>query len=296
MHAFELGRDVHDMNLVAQKLSWEIGIVILLCVVVFIGLHMFRRAFGAPVREIEGEPPPPAAKRLERYELGARLYHWGNSVILVLLIWSGAAFFFPGLIFPLASYVGVSWLLAHEILAGIFIVFVILHILSAIFRTGLRQMWFGRGDGRDLARRIRYYSGGSAALSKYAKFDIIQKIYHALLAIFALVMIVTGVSLFLSSEVFMTLNPDWMRWQRILHDIFAFLFAAVIIGHIYLRLIRSRWPTLAAMVTGEISDEDFEREHDWRRWQPSVTESRTQSLGAAATVHSPENKNGDEND
>lgn len=268
MHVFDFGSDVHELGLVAQKLSWEAGIFILLLAVIFIGLHLLRRAFGPPDRAPAEKAPPPGVGRVERYELGARLYHWGNFVVLLLLLVSGAAFFFAGWLPPLKPWAGISWLLVHEILAGLFIALLILHIVFSIVRTGLGAMWFGRGDGRDLARRAGYHFGGSAPLPRTGKYDVAQKIYHLLLAIFAVVMIATGISLFLNAEVFTSLGHGWMRWQRILHDIFAFLFAAVIIGHVYLRLLRPRWPALRAMITGWISRDEFERDHDWKRWQP----------------------------
>jgi cytochrome b subunit of formate dehydrogenase len=288
MHLFDVGRDFYSGGFLEQKLAWEIGIAVLFLVMAFIGLHMLRRAFGTPVRESDGEPPPRTAVRFQRYELGARLYHWGNFVVIALLLWSGAAFFFPSMVFPLLPYVGFSWLWVHVVLAWIFIGFLILHILFAIFETGVRQMWFQRGDGHDFAQRLRYYFGGGRSLPKYGKFDIVQKIYHAFLTVFALVMIITGVSLFLDSMIIARMGDEWLRWQRILHDIFAFLFAAVIIGHIYLRVIRPRWPAFVSMVTGQLSRDDFAREHDWRRWQPHVEESRPQPVGAAVTSPPPD--------
>src|SRR5690625_1590107 len=281
MHFFDFAEDIHSRSLIAQKLSWESGIAILLLVVVFIGWHLLRRAFGRPRRLDNASAPPPSALRFERYEVGARLYHWGNFGVMALLILSGAALFFPSLAFSIKSWLGISWLLAHEVVAGTFIVFLIFHILFAIFETGLRQMWFTPGAGRALAQRLRFYSGGSAFLPREGKYDVIQKIYHALLTLFALVMIGTGVTLFLSAEVIVTLDHNWLRWLRILHDIFAFLFTAVILGHIYLRLLPSRWPEVAAIITGKISRRDFERQHDWRRWQPPVKEHRPEAVGAA---------------
>lgn len=270
MTLFEWGKDAHHLDVTAQKLSWEAGTVILLGVVVFIGLHLFRRAFGPPVRKSEGAPLSESVQAVERYELGARLYHWGNFFVLALLLLSGGAFFFRGWLPSLKPFLGLTWLLAHEILAGIFIALLILHIIVSIFRTGLRSMWFGRGDGRDLAHHVRYYSGRSTALPKTGKYDVIQKIYHALLVVFAVVMIVTGISLFLNAETFTTLGHDWMRWQRILHDLFAFLFAAVILGHIYLRLLRPRWPALKSMFTGKLPREDFNARHDRHQWAPEA--------------------------
>lgn len=271
MWFFDEARDYYTASPVAQKLSWEIGVAVLFLVVAFIGYHLLRRAFGTPQYSAEGAAPPAGAARFPRYAVGGRLYHWGMFGVMVLLLLSGAAFFFPGGVFSLNGAIGVPWLLLHVIFAWIFIAFVLVHIGYAIFDTGLHNMLFQAGDGRDLATRVKYYLGSHAALPKTGKFDVFQKVYHLLLILFALVMVATGISLFLSSEMFATLNGDWLRWQRLLHDIFAFLFLAVIVGHIYLRLVRARRAKLVSMVTGSLSREAFEREHDWAAWQPEST-------------------------
>lgn len=287
MRLFDPGLDFYSEQFLPEKLAWEIGLAIIALAIVFIGLHILRRAFGRPSYQSEGRAstPPLHAIRLERYTLGARLYHWANFVVIALLLWSGAAFFFPGVMFPLFPYAGFSWLGLHVVLAWTFIALLIFHIAFSIFDTGLHNMWFWRGDGSDLAARLRFYLAGRHALPKYGKYNAFQKIYHAFLAIAALVMIATGISLFLSSWLLDNIGHDWLRWQRLLHDIFAFLFAAVIIAHIYLRIVRTRWPTFVAMISGRLSRRDFTREHDWRQWQPLVLsnpEARPASLSAAA--------------
>lgn len=274
MWFFERGRDYYTSLPVAQKLAWEVGVALLFLVVAFIGFHLLRRAFGLPAYEGREGMPPAAVTRFRRYTVGARLYHWGLFGVMVLLLISGAAFFFPGGVFSLNATIGMPWLLLHVIFAWVFIAMVVVHIGYAIFDTGLRNMLFHGGDGHDLARRVSYYLGGHRNLPKHGKFDVLQKTYHLLLIIFALVMIVTGVSLFLSSEVLATLDANWLRWQRLLHDVFAFLFLAVIIAHVYLRLLGRRRAKLAAMLTGDLPRAAFEREYDWRRWNPELPRGR----------------------
>lgn len=271
MWLFEQARDYYTSSPLAQKLSWEAGAALILLVIAFIGFHLFRRAFGTPnYEETDRSDPPGAATTFIRYTAGGRLYHWGIVVVITFLLLSGAAFFFPGSLFSLEAATGFSWLLLHVVLAGIFIVFVLAHIAYAIFDTGLYNMRFHRGDGRDFTQRARFYLGGSERLPKHGKFDVFQKTYHLFLILFALVMIVTGISLFLSSELLATLEGNWLRWQRLLHDVFSFLFLAVIAGHVYLRLLGKRRAKLTSMVTGQLSRAAFEREHDWRLWQPDL--------------------------
>lgn len=268
---------------VAQKLAWEVGVALLFLVVAFIGFHLFRRGFGTPNYEAAETTTPAGTKTFNRYAIGGRLYHWGIVGVMVVLLLSGAAFFFPGGVSSPKGATGISWLLVHVIFAGIFIAFVLVHIGYAIFETGLHDMNFHRGDGHDLKRRVGYYLGGHARLPKHGKFDVLQKVYHLLLSLFALVMIATGISLFLNSEMFGTLNADWLRWQRLLHDIFAFLFLAVIIAHVYLRLLGQRRAKLASMFTGDLPRAAFEREHDWRLWQPEPSDKHSSAASAAAT-------------
>ncbi|HWN50098.1 MAG TPA: cytochrome b/b6 domain-containing protein [Xanthobacteraceae bacterium] len=165
---------------------------------------------------------------------------------------------------------GFSWLIFHVALAGLFILGLLAHIVAAIGWADPWSMWFERRDWRDLYMWVRYYLALDVVIPKTGKYDVIQKIYHLCLALLAIVMIATGTSLFLNAEVLAHLDFDWLRGQRLLHDAGAFLFAAFVMGHMYLRLIPSRWPEFVAMFTGWIGREEFERRFDWRRWRPRL--------------------------
>lgn len=270
MHAFDYARDFYTNGFAATRVAWQIGAALLFVVLIFIGSHMLRRALARPMRLAEREPLPTGIRRVERYEWGARLYHWGNFAVIALLIWSGLSFYLPGLMFPLEPYVGFSWLLVHVVLGWTFVGFFILHIIFTIWRTNVGDMWFERRDWHDLGLTIRYYLGLGGAVAKYGKFDVWQKLYHSFLAILAVVMIGTGVGLFLNAELITTVSHEWIRNMRLIHDSGAWAFTAVIVGHIYLRLTVSNWPKLVSMVTGNVSAEQFRSAHDWQRWQPEV--------------------------
>ena len=273
MHIFDYARDFYTNGFTAIRVAWQIGAALLFAVLVFIGFHMLRRAFSRPLRLAEQQPLPSDIRRLERYELGARLYHWGNFAVIALLLWSGLSFYMPGVIFPLQPYVGFSWLIVHIVLGFTFVALFILHIIFAIWRTkNVRNMWFDQRDWRDLGLTIRYYLGLGSPIAKYGKFDVWQKIYHAFLAIVATAMIGTGVGLFLNAELITSISHEWIRNMRVIHDSGAWAFVAVIIGHVYLRLVVSNWPKLVSMITGDVDAGQFRAEHDWQRWQPHVEE------------------------
>ena len=229
--------------------------------------HGWQRAFN--LLEQKGLVRRSFAARVERYELGARLYHWGNAAVLVLLIVTGAGLFVPGLPPP-----GISWLLAHEILASTFIVLLVVHIVTALALTDAASMWRLNGrDGDELRASLRFFFRREPVVPRTGKYDVWQKLYHALLTLLALASIVTGISLFLNTEGFATFGHAWMRWQRLVHDAAAFLFLAFIIGHVYVRLLKLNWPVLRSMFTGTMTRAEFDATRDWRRWQPPAADA-----------------------
>jgi len=256
--------DYYDQLIATQILPGTLKIF-LWSIVLLAGLYMLRRAISLPVL---GESSlPRGTGYVERYEVGARLYHWGGVFILMAgLAASGLALYAPGSMPPAP----VSWLRLHELFAGLFIVGVLLHIGFSLLQGEPRSMWFEREDWRDLARMTGYAFGQKREYPHFGKYDIVQKLYHLLLAILVAVLIFSGSLLTLNAEVLVTLSHNWMRWQRLLHDASSFLIVGMVVMHAYLRLLKANWPTLAAMFTGTISIEYFRRHHDYRRWSPHV--------------------------
>jgi len=244
---------------VAQLLP-ATAICIVLLSVLFIGVHLFRRSWGQPVAT---EPVPyKITHDVSKYELGARLYHWGNFLFLTGLAVSGIALFVPGSLRPLR----VSWLLAHEIFAGLFGGGLLVHILVATRRGEPRSMWFERRDWKDLRTITANFVGRTREYPRFGKYDPWQKLYHAVLTLLSTVMIVTGFYLFLSAEGFTTFTHEWLRWQRLSHDLVAFGFISVTVSHIYFGLIRVNWANLRAMFTGKVSARYFRLRHSPLRW------------------------------
>jgi cytochrome b subunit of formate dehydrogenase len=277
MKFFAYARDFYSNWPLPQKLAWGAAVAGLFLVIVYAGLHLFRRGLGAPVPCDEGAQPPVGVRAFKRWEIGARLYHWGNFLIVLGLIISGISFWFPGLIFSLKLLIGYSWLTFHVVLAGLFILGVLLHVVFAVTRTNPRNMWFERRDWPDLKQLARYYFGLTSGVPKFGKFDVWQKIFHAFVTVLALMVIGSGVNLFINAEQFAALDHAWLRNQRLIHDIGAFLFAAALVGHGYTRLVKLNWPKLLAMFTGTLSWCAFRVAHDWNRWPAEPAEPPTDS-------------------
>lgn len=244
----------------AAQLLPEAAVCIVLLSVLFIGVHLLRRSRGEPLPT--DWPAGGVTHDVRKYEAGARLYHWGNALVLGGLVVSGLALFAPGSLRP----AGVSWLLAHELLAGLFAAGLALHIVRATSRGDRHSMWFERRDWKDLRVIAANFMGRTRQYPRFGKYDPWQKIYHAVLTLLSAVMIFSGASLLLSAEGFAAPGREWLRWQRLFHDLAAFVFIAVAAAHIYFGVIRVNWPNLIAMFTGRLSPGYFRLRHSAARW------------------------------
>lgn len=271
MHPLRTAPDFYDAA-AFQQLAASLALLSFALVGLFIAIHLVRRGFRTPIAT-EGTKLSPAL-RLRKYEIGARLYHWANAGLLTLLAASGVALFRPG------TMPAGPWLLIHEVSAGAFIAALVLHIVVAPQRGSGRTMWFERRDWRDLKLIVRNFFGATSEYPAFGKYDPWQKLYHAWLTVASGAVIFSGTFLVVSAEVWATYSHEWMRSMRLLHDIGAVGFTAVVIGHIYFGVIRVNWPQLISMVTGHWRGASFNRYHDAARWMPpatNVTEVETKS-------------------
>ena len=245
----------------AQQLSSAGAWLLVALAGIVIAVHLIRRSTGHPVSNT------PAAKlspdtRVVRYQGGARLYHWGNTLLVIGLAVTGVALFSPD------SLGRGSWLLMHEVVAVLFVLVLALHIVVAPTRGDGRSMWFDARDVRDLRVIAANFLGRTRNYPAFGKYDPWQKIYHAFLALLAAGLIFSGAYLLLSAEAWATFDHAWMRLMRLLHDVGAFVFIAILIGHVYFGLIRVNWPQLVSMCTGRLRGSSFNLYHDASRWNP----------------------------
>lgn len=260
MPLFRYGRDYYTDAAAQQLLSASVWFLIAL-VGIFVAVHLLRRSSGNPI-STDPAAKLPSDARVLKYEVGARLYHWGNTIAVIALALSGVALFAPG------SLAAAPWLLIHEIGGVAFILLLVLHIVVAPRRGEGRSMWFERRDARDLRIIAANFFGRSRNYPAFGKYDPLQKLYHALLTLFALGVIASGVYLFLSAETWATFSHAWMRGTRLIHDVAGFVFLAIVIGHIYFGIIRVNWSQLVSMCTGRLRGSSFNLYHDAQRWLP----------------------------
>jgi formate dehydrogenase subunit gamma len=260
MSLFRYGRDFYT-DAVAQQLLPAAAWLLVALVGAVVAVHLLRRSAGHPTSSTAAARVAPDA-RILRYQPGARLYHWGNALLVIGLSLSGVALFSPG------SLGRGSWLLLHEVLAALFILALVLHIVVAPARGEGRSMWFEARDIHDLRVMAANFLGRTREYPALGKYDPLQKIFHAFLTLLSAGLVFSGVYLFLNADAWATFSHAWVRIMRLLHDASAFAFIAVLVGHVYFGLIRVNWPQLVSMVTGRLRGSSFNRYHDAARWTP----------------------------
>jgi cytochrome b subunit of formate dehydrogenase len=240
---FRYAEDYYGGQL-AQQILWPAVVLFHLLILLFIGIHLLRRSQGHPVRA--SAVPEGGLK----YQPGARLYHWGNAVLIFVLIVSGAALLVPGSLEPRV----LTWLRTHEIFAAAFVLGLIAHMIVAPRSGEGRSMWFERRDWADVRLIIASFFGRTRHYPETGKYDPFQKLYHALLAVVCGVLVISGAFLFLSAESLATFNHAIIRWMRLLHDVSGMALSGCVLGHIYFGVIPANWPELRAMFTGRVGN------------------------------------------
>jgi Ni/Fe-hydrogenase 1 B-type cytochrome subunit len=239
-------------------------------VVLFMGVHLLRRSRGAPLCQRAASADAFGDHPIRKFEIGARLYHWGNFAFLALLAISGFALLVPGSMKPIV----LSWLRTHEWTAAAFTAGLVIHLVIAPRYGRWKSMWFDGQDWLDLKTILANFLGRTKDYPRFGKYDPLQKLYHVFITLTALAVIATGTFLLFSAEVWTTFSDETMRWMRLVHDCAAASFVAIILGHVYFGLIRVNWPNLLAMFTGQISPRYLRFYHDPRRWKPEAGQPR----------------------
>ena len=202
MSLFRYARD-HYVDETAQQLLPAAGWLLLSLVGLFIAVHLIRRSAGHPVANAPATALPPHAS-VVRYEIGARLYHWGNALLVLGLGFSGVALFAPG---RGERHRG-SWSTKRSRSPSSS--FRPAHRRGASPRRGAIDVVRGE-DARDLRLIAANFLGRTRNYPAIGKYDPLQKLYHAFLTLLAAGMIFSGICLLLSAEAWTTFSHAWMR-------------------------------------------------------------------------------------
>jgi cytochrome b subunit of formate dehydrogenase len=176
-----------------------------------------------------------------------RLFHWATAATMTVL-----------LITSLLPVLGVhfAWYGIHWVAGLILTLFIVLHILRAVFWQRPRTMV-------PVAEDLRAGHAG--------KYTLPQKLMHLGWATAVLVAIVTGLFLLRKAGVPFLERDPYVRsagsWGvlTLLHDLAALLSVFLILVHVYFAIIPEKRAYLRAMLTGWIRRSDLAEEHDLKR-------------------------------
>src|SRR5690348_11656215 len=96
MHFFRYALN-YEGNWLPVQLLTSSALLLIWLSILFAGVNLLYRSFGPPRRINDGNPGVAGKAEFQRYSIAARLYHWGGSLFLILvLLVSGIALFAPG--------------------------------------------------------------------------------------------------------------------------------------------------------------------------------------------------------
>jgi cytochrome b subunit of formate dehydrogenase len=202
--------------------------------------------------------------RVRRHLLIDRIYHWLMAACILILM--GTAFL------PIIGY-KFEWLGLHWTTGVVLSALVLIHIVRAIIWQDLWAMMIDGADIRNGWRALmRAFGGKGHEPGKPGKYKILQKLYHAGIAVLVLSIIGSGLTMLLKID-----TPLWRRnpyvladyeWGYIyvLHGFAAMALITMVMIHVYFALRPDEWQFTRSMLRGWITRREFEEHHDAGRW------------------------------
>jgi formate dehydrogenase subunit gamma len=271
------------------RLPYDWAAAILLFFVAVFAIHFVRRAYRQPPRSGGTHVDVPGDK-VKVFDIVDRLFHWSLFLTLGLVVLSGLSIYSPGTLVPVLTAFGVTGANAsatlfalnlHTDMLWLILGLVIIHICwdLAVNRTG-RDILPTKADISDTMTRTAGFMGfGPKTQPRHGKFDVFMKISHWGMVLCFTALGITGIYLWNPYGLMPAMGPGFENSLRLFHDIFAFLFIGLIIGHVYFAVLPINWPVLRSMTTGSISGDAYNHDYDSSRW-PLKTEKAAPSAPA----------------
>jgi cytochrome b subunit of formate dehydrogenase len=204
------------------------------------------------------------ANRVRRHALIDRVYHWLMAACVLTLM--GTAFL------PIIGY-RFEWLSLHWSTGVGLSALVLIHIVRAVVWQDLWAITIDGADIRNAWRALmRTFDGEGAEPGKPGKYSILQKLYHAGIAVLILSVMTTGLLMLLKID-----TPLWRRnpyvledfewgWIYVVHGFAAMALITMVMIHIYFAMRPDEWVFTRSMFRGWITRHEFEEHHDPGRW------------------------------
>ncbi len=236
---------------VLNGVSWDLLWLVIVLAFIFIAGH----AIYETTRK-RAQKPSSEGARVNRHEAIDRLFHWIMAGSVFVLLITG--------IFPIIG-LNFAWLEIHWIAGIILTIVVVFHILRS-FTQDLSSMALGPSDLKEALDET----------VKPGKYSPAQKSMHMVVSILTLLVIGSGLIMFLQIE-----TPWWERPNSVseatlglvffVHGISTLGLIGVICLHIYFGLRPEKLFYTRSMIKGWISREEFNAHHDQQRWKPDET-------------------------
>jgi cytochrome b subunit of formate dehydrogenase len=215
----------------------------------FCAIHAIRRARANPMRK------PPA-----RYNLNQKLYHWANFLLLAGLAVSGGFLFFRRMpeLPMVGERFGLTWLSLHEWMGLLFGLGVLAHALAAMTRGDKKSMEPRFQEFRDMATIWRNFMGWTRDYPAPGKYDALQKIYHHILSLLAMVFVGSGTLMWLSASRIYLSARGLIHFCRQVHDLSALCLVVMVVAHFYFSIIkvnRQNLRDMAGLSTDDLTTE-----------------------------------------
>ena len=202
--------------------------------------------------------------RVTRHLLIDRVYHWLMAACVLTLL--ATAFL------PIIGY-KFEWLSLHWTTGVALSALVLIHVVRAVIWQDFWAMVIDRADLRSAGQHLAQALGRKGAVpGKPGKYNVLQKLYHAGIAVLLLSIVATGLLMLLKID-----TPLWRRnpylladyqwgWIYVVHGSAAMALITMVMIHVYFALRPDEWRLTRSMFRGWISRREFEEHHDKARW------------------------------
>ena len=209
------------------------------------------------------EVPP----RVTRHLLIDRVYHWLMAACVLTLL--ATAFL------PIIGY-KFEWLSLHWTTGVVLSALVLIHVVRAVIWQDFWAMVIDGADLRNAWRHLAQALGRKGAVpGKPGKYNVLQKLYHAGIAVLVLSIVVTGLLMLLKID-----TPLWRRnpyvladyqwgWIYVVHGFAAMALITMVMIHVYFALRPDEWHLTRSMFRGWMTSKEYQDHFDPKRWSPS---------------------------
>ena len=247
------------------RASWDVLWLVVIASIVFLLIHQVLRR-----RWIGKEAAAAAASAGEtghvaRHSLPSRIFHWVMAASMLVLLFTG---FLPivGIEF---SWVAIHWWAGLALLACI-----VFHIVHALARGTLREVWVGPSDVRDWWRGMMTAVGSSGPEPrKPGKYPVDNKLYHLAVMVTSLGVVVTGLLMMVRIEQpFFERNPYLFEdgtWGVVfvIHGLSAIALVGLVVAHIYFAILPEKREMTMSMIRGWMQRGFYTSHYDTERWK-----------------------------